>query len=78
MSFIGAEDNLLNEHGRLDLPSDYSRTEAAGVFAAGDVAHGPKQMIDAIASGKQAARKIYTYVTKKNLLRKTSISHAEN
>lgn len=38
-------------------------TTAAGVFVAGDLAHGTRLLIDAVASGKAAARAVYTYVT---------------
>jgi NADPH-dependent glutamate synthase beta subunit-like oxidoreductase/ferredoxin len=38
-------------------------TTAPGVFVAGDLAHGTKLMIHAIASGKQAARSVYQYLT---------------
>jgi len=34
-------------------------TSAPGVFVAGDIAYGPRLMIHAIASGKQAARSVY-------------------
>ncbi len=37
-------------------------TSAAGVFVAGDIAYGPKLMIHAIASGKQAARSVYRHL----------------
>jgi len=37
-------------------------TSAAGVFVAGDIAYGPRLMIHAIASGKQAARSVYRYL----------------
>jgi formate dehydrogenase beta subunit len=37
-------------------------TSAAGIFVAGDIAYGPRLMIDAIASGKQAARSVYRYL----------------
>lgn len=36
---------------------------AQNVFVAGDCAHGTKLMIDAIASGKKAARSVYTFLT---------------
>jgi NADPH-dependent glutamate synthase beta subunit-like oxidoreductase len=39
------------------------QTSAAGVFVAGDLAHGTRLLIDAVASGKRAARSIYQYVT---------------
>ena len=38
-------------------------TTAKGVFVAGDLAHGPRLLIDAVASGKKAARSIYQHVT---------------
>ncbi|MEE8200854.1 MAG: FAD-dependent oxidoreductase [Candidatus Acidoferrales bacterium] len=37
-------------------------TSAPGVFVAGDIAYGPRLMIHAIASGKQAARSVYRYL----------------
>ena len=38
-------------------------TTAPGVFAAGDLAHGTRLLIDAVASGKQAARSVYHSIT---------------
>ena len=38
-------------------------TTAPGVFVAGDLAHGTRLLIDAVASGKAAARAVYTHVT---------------
>lgn len=37
-------------------------TSAADVFVAGDIAYGPRLMIHAIASGKQAARSVYRHL----------------
>ncbi|HMK31880.1 MAG TPA: FAD-dependent oxidoreductase [Terriglobales bacterium] len=37
-------------------------TTAPGVFVAGDIAYGPRLMIHAIASGKQAARSVYRHL----------------
>jgi NADPH-dependent glutamate synthase beta subunit-like oxidoreductase len=37
-------------------------TSAPDVFIAGDIAYGPRLMIHAIASGKQAARSIYRFL----------------
>lgn len=42
-------------------------TTAPGVFVAGDLAHGTRLLIDAVASGKQAARSIYRFVTGREL-----------
>lgn len=38
-------------------------TTAAGVFVAGDLAHGTRLLIDAVASGKAAARAVYAHIT---------------
>ena len=38
-------------------------TTAKGVFVAGDLAHGTRLLIDAIASGKAAARSVYQFLT---------------
>ncbi len=37
-------------------------TTAPGVFVAGDLAHGTRLLIDAVASGKKAARSVYRHV----------------
>jgi NADPH-dependent glutamate synthase beta subunit-like oxidoreductase len=42
-------------------------TSARGIFVAGDIAYGPKLLIHAIASGKQAARSVYRYLTGKEI-----------
>ncbi|MBZ5647424.1 MAG: FAD-dependent oxidoreductase [Acidobacteriia bacterium] len=42
-------------------------TSANGVFVAGDIAYGPRLMIHAIASGKQAARSVYRYLRGKEI-----------
>ena len=47
----------------LQVDRETLATDMAGVFAAGDVAHGARLMIDAIASGKKAARSVYEYLT---------------
>ena len=42
-------------------------TTAPGVFVAGDLAHGTRLLIDAVASGKAAARSVYHHVTGRRL-----------
>jgi len=51
-------------------------TSAPGVFVAGDVAYGPKLLIHAIASGKQAARSVYRYLTGKEIGQDEVVFHA--
>lgn len=43
------------------------QTSAPGVFVAGDIAYGPKLLIHAIASGKQAARSVFRYLMGKEI-----------
>ncbi len=43
------------------------QTTANGVFVAGDLAHGTRLLIDAVASGKSAARSVYQFLTGKTL-----------
>lgn len=42
-------------------------TTARGVFVTGDLAHGTRLLIDAVASGKAAARSVYEYLTGRKL-----------
>jgi ferredoxin len=77
LSFIDSGDIALNERGQLKLSPSFAETEGEGVFAAGDVALGPRLMIDAIASGKQAARRIYNYLKKKEISSTTAPVHWE-
>ncbi|MCP4726755.1 MAG: FAD-dependent oxidoreductase [bacterium] len=76
LSFIDKDDVELNERNQLSLDNTKTRTNAPDVFAAGDVALGPGLMIDAIASGKQAAKNIYEYITGRKISSKTVIQHS--
>jgi NADPH-dependent glutamate synthase beta subunit-like oxidoreductase/ferredoxin len=77
LSFLDAAKNGIQLKGpgivRLD-PATLATT-APGVFVAGDLAHGTKLMIDAIASGKKAARSVYEYVTGRSLGHETVELH---
>ena len=59
--------SFLGDAARLQLNAETLETEMPGVFAAGDVAYGARLMIDAIASGKKAARSVYRYLTGKEV-----------
>jgi NAD-dependent dihydropyrimidine dehydrogenase PreA subunit len=52
-------------------------TTAPGVFVAGDLAHGTRLLIDAVASGKAAARAAYAHVTGRTLIPHSVTSHLE-
>ena len=50
-------------------------TTAPGVFVAGDLAHGTRLLIDAVASGKAAARSVYHHLTGRSLQSDAVTSH---
>jgi len=76
LSFIDSDDVALNDRGQLKLDSSNIRTDAGGVFTAGDVAYGPRLMIDAIASGKQAAKEICGYLNGKKVSIESETEHS--
>ena len=50
-------------------------TTAPGVFVAGDLAHGTRLLIDAVASGKAATRSVYRHLTGRPLLPDAVTAH---
>jgi NADPH-dependent glutamate synthase beta subunit-like oxidoreductase/ferredoxin len=69
LSFLDPEANgiELKAPGIIRLDPATLAASAPGVFVAGDLAHGTKLMIDAIASGKKAARSVYQFLTGRTL-----------
>lgn len=69
LSFVDPQrDGLrLTEDGRIECDPRRGTTTAPGVFVAGDLAHGTRLLIDAVASGKQVARSVYEYLTGRSL-----------
>jgi NADPH-dependent glutamate synthase beta subunit-like oxidoreductase len=57
------------------VDKDTLMTTADGVFVAGDLAHGTRLLIDAVASGKEAARSVYRYITGNTLTLHETTSH---
>ena len=64
LSFINAQRDGIEMRSPQQIVNDPATcaTSAPGVFIAGDIAYGPRLMIHAIASGKQAARSVYRYL----------------
>ena len=48
---------------------------APGIFVAGDLAHGTRLLIDAVASGKKAARSVYRHLTGREIRAEMVESH---
>ena len=68
--FIGKDEVELTSWGTFVTQSDTQMTSMAGVFAGGDVARGPDEVIRAIADGKNAAKSIDKYLGGKGHLNK--------
>ena len=77
VSFLseGGSDIEMTRPGWLKIDSQTLATTAPGVFVAGDLAHGTRLLIDAVASGKTAARSVYEYVTGRRLHQETLTAH---
>jgi len=68
LSFITPESGIeRDERGLLRSNPDTLQTTAEDVFVAGDLAYGPRLLIDAVASGKKCARSIYAFLTGEQL-----------
>lgn len=64
LSFIREEDGLaVSKRGLIEINPVTLETTAPGIFAGGDVAFGPRLVIEAVADGKKAARSIDRYIT---------------
>jgi formate dehydrogenase beta subunit len=63
LSFLHPDDGVaLTPMGTIGVDRVTLATSAPGVFAGGDVAFGPRNLIEAIANGKRAARSIHEYL----------------
>ncbi len=63
LNFIKKEDGIeLTPAGTIKVDPETMETTSPGIFAGGDVAFGPRNLIDAIANGKQAALSIDNYL----------------
>ena len=63
----GGTDVELMGNGWVKVDKETLQTTAPDVFVAGDLAHGTRLLIDAVASGKAAARSIYQHLTGNHL-----------
>jgi formate dehydrogenase beta subunit len=65
LSFLRPEDGVeLTPGGTIKVDRTTLATTAPGVFAGGDVAFGPRNLIEAIANGKRAARSIHEHLSR--------------
>jgi NADPH-dependent glutamate synthase beta subunit-like oxidoreductase len=60
LAFLTPEDGVaLTPGGTIKIDPHTLATTAGGIFAGGDVAFGPRNLIEAVANGKRAARSIH-------------------
>jgi NADPH-dependent glutamate synthase beta subunit-like oxidoreductase len=63
LSFLAPEDGVeTTRQGTIKIDPDTLMSTAPGIFAAGDVAFGPRLIISAVADGKKAAENIDRYL----------------
>jgi NADPH-dependent glutamate synthase beta subunit-like oxidoreductase len=64
LAFLRPEDGVaLTPVGTIRVDPETLATSAPGVFAGGDVAFGPRNLIEAVANGKRAARSMHRYLS---------------
>ncbi len=65
LSFLSTAgfDVAMTPRGTIQVEQDKITTSVSGLFVAGDVAYGPKLVIDAVASGKKAAIAIHEHIS---------------
>jgi len=62
LSFLTEADRVETERGLIKVDKDTYQTSAPDIFACGDVAHGARLFIDAIASAHTAARSMHDFL----------------
>ena len=71
----GGGDIEMGRPGWPKLDPETLATTAKGIFIAGDLAHGTRLLIDAVASGKAAARSVYQFLTGRQLRPEATTAH---
>jgi formate dehydrogenase (NADP+) beta subunit len=75
LSFLRPEDGIeVSPAGAIRVDRETLATTAPGVFAGGDVAFGPRNLIEAIANGKRAARGIHARLSGERAAVSTELS----
>ena len=67
LSFLKPADGVeLTPGGTIRVDAQSLATSAVGIYAGGDVAFGPRNLIEAVANGKLAARSIHEHLAKEH------------
>ncbi len=65
LSFLQPGDGVkLSPGGTIQVDRETLATSAPGIYAGGDVAFGPRNLIEAVANGKRAARSIHCFLSR--------------
>jgi NADPH-dependent glutamate synthase beta subunit-like oxidoreductase len=80
LSFLDESDLPVDRTGRgmIKVAPDKVSTSVPGLFVAGDLAHGPRLVIDAVATGKKAAIAIHEYICGRKLNLEITEAHTED
>ncbi|HEY7369856.1 MAG TPA: FAD-dependent oxidoreductase [Thermoanaerobaculia bacterium] len=74
LSFLRPEDGIaLSPAGTIRVDTETLATSAPGVFAGGDAAFGPRNLIEAVANGKRAARSMHEFLSREGARTKVSL-----
>lgn len=71
----GGKDVELMKNGWITVDKTSLQTTANDVFVTGDLAHGTRLLIDAVASGKHCARSVYQFLTGREIESHATTSH---
>ncbi|MCC7033714.1 MAG: FAD-dependent oxidoreductase [Acidobacteria bacterium] len=75
LSFLTPADGVaLTPGGTIRIDPTTLATSAPGIYAGGDVAFGPRNLIEAVANGKRAARSIHEYLAGDRATLETAIA----
>jgi formate dehydrogenase (NADP+) beta subunit len=75
LSFLKPADGVaLTPGGTIRVDPSTLATSAPGLFAGGDVAFGPRNLIEAVANGKRAARSIHEFLSREAVRVQAAIS----
>ncbi|MDP6445226.1 MAG: FAD-dependent oxidoreductase [Pirellulaceae bacterium] len=78
LTFVDEQDDVdRDQRGLIPCDEDTLRTSAADVFLAGDIAYGPRLLIDAVASGKKVARTVYEFIRGERLIEQEQLVHID-
>ena len=77
LSLVESEADIeMTERGLIRCDPESLRSSADDVFVAGDIAYGPKLLIDAVASGKRAAREVCKFLGRELKVEEPTPLHA--